>query len=37
LMDDLAGLEKMLDDGADRARAIATGTLDRVKALTGLG
>jgi tryptophanyl-tRNA synthetase len=37
LMDDQATLEKMLDDGADRARAIAADTLDRVKVLTGLG
>jgi tryptophanyl-tRNA synthetase len=37
LMGDPGGLEKMLDAGAQRARAIAEPMLDRVKELTGLG
>ena len=37
LMDDPGGLEKMLDTGAQRARAIAEPILDQVKELTGLG
>lgn len=37
LMADLAELDRMLETGADRARAIAGPTIDQIKKLTGLG
>jgi tryptophanyl-tRNA synthetase len=36
LMADRAGLEKVLEEGARRARAVARGVLARVRAKTGL-